>query len=38
MDELDHKILKILTKNAKISWKKIREKVHMIGQAVGMVF
>lgn len=35
MDELDHKILKILTENAKISWKELGEIVHMTGQAVG---
>ena len=35
MDEIDFKILKLLTENAKISGKELGEKVHMTGQAVG---
>lgn len=35
MDEIDVKILKLLSENAKISWKELGEKVHMTGQAVG---
>lgn len=35
MDEIDVKILKLLSENAKISWKELGEKIHMTGQAVG---
>lgn len=35
MDEIDEKILKLLSENAKISWKELGEKIHMTGQAIG---
>ncbi|MDN3956295.1 Lrp/AsnC family transcriptional regulator [Sporolactobacillus laevolacticus] len=35
MDEFDQKIISWLTKNSRLTWKQIGEKIHMTGQAVG---
>lgn len=36
MDNIDAKILDILSKNSKLTHKEIGEKIHMTGQAVGL--
>lgn len=36
MDNIDHKIIKILSQNSKLTHKEIGETIHMTGQAVGL--
>ncbi|WP_177184804.1 Lrp/AsnC family transcriptional regulator [Sporolactobacillus nakayamae] len=36
MDELDRKIIRLLTKNSRLTWKQLGEKIHMTGQATGL--
>ncbi|MCO7126546.1 winged helix-turn-helix transcriptional regulator [Sporolactobacillus shoreicorticis] len=36
MDEIDRKIICLLTKNSRLTWKQIGDKIHMTGQATGL--
>ncbi|PIC69206.1 transcriptional regulator [Sporosarcina sp. P16b] len=35
LDNIDFKILRLLSKNSRIQWKDLGEQIHMTGQAVG---
>jgi Lrp/AsnC family leucine-responsive transcriptional regulator len=36
MDELDRKIICLLTENSRLTWKQIGKEIHMTGQATGL--
>lgn len=35
LDQIDVRILRLLTENSRIAWKDLGERIHMTGQAVG---